>query len=154
MEELKNTLNKRNSGNSEPYLRYFLFLILLLLFFSSGCKEEHPVEPAAPSDIFEKLKLLPGVNVREVAPLYGYPRAFEIDLLQPVDHNNPDGEKFYQKIYLSHADETMPVIFAPSGYGASLQSVQEIAGIMGTNHLSVSHRFFIGSEPNPLDWNY
>jgi hypothetical protein len=139
--------------------RAFCLLIfaLALGFIHLGCEKEAPVEtetPSQPTDILGKLRSIPGIEATEVPPLYGFPRAFQIDLLQPLDHGFPEAQKFRQRIYLSYVDDTMPMVFAPSGYGASLQSVQEIAGILGTNHLSVAHRFFVEAEPNPLNWRF
>jgi hypothetical protein len=105
-------------------------------------------------DILEKIKTLEGVSVTEIAPQNGYPREFQLDITQPVDHNNPNGPKFTQRAYLSHVDETMPMVFAPNGYRSGPKSSQEIAGILKTNCLHVTHRFFFDSRPDPLDWQY
>lgn len=126
-------------------------LILIFLFFS-GCSN-NPSE-SEPTDILAKLQALPFIEVTEIAPHYGYNRAFQIDVQQPVDHNHPFGQQFIQRMYLSHADESMPMVFGPSGYGSSPQSVQEMAGILRTNHIAVVHRFFIDAKPDPLDWQY
>jgi len=138
--------------NSRIVFTIYIILVLFILLFSS-CDVTDPVE-FEPSDIYEKLRFMPGLEVTEIDPYYGYQRAFQIDMLQPVDHNNPDGQQFKQRIYLSHADESMPMVFAPSGYGSSPQSVQELGGILQTNHLAVVHRYFIDAEPNPMDWQY
>jgi hypothetical protein len=104
--------------------------------------------------LLEKIKTLEGVSVVEITPSFGYSRAFQIDLIQPVDHNNPNGAKFTQRIYLSHADESTPMVFAPNGYGAGPTSSQEIAKILQTNCLNVTHRYFYNSRPEPLNWEY
>ena len=129
---------------------WFLFALVLIL---SKCEKETPI-PAESADILEKLRALPGVEVAEIEPLYGYPRAFRIDLLQPVNHEDPNSPMFTQRIYLSHVDESLPMVFGPSGYGSSPGSVQEIAGIFQTNHLSVVHRYFIDAQPDPIDWQF
>jgi hypothetical protein len=46
------------------------------------------------------------------------------------------------------------MVFAPSGYGTSPQSGQELAGILQTNCLSVTHRYFPDARPAILDWQY
>lgn len=128
----------------------FIMLILISSFY--GCKKNE--DPFESLDLLAKLNSLDGVEAIEISPEYGYSRAFQIDVLQPVDHNNPDGAKFTQRVYLSHADESLPMIFAPSGYAASSRSGQEIAGVMGANCLNVTHRFFPDAQPDPLDWQY
>ena len=105
---------------------WFCSMCLLFLFIVNSCKKEDP----GPLDLLDRLNAIPGLYAEEIEPHYGYPRAFQIDFEQPVDHLNPDGAKFMQRIYLSHSNEETPMIFGPSGYGASSKSVQEIAGIM------------------------
>jgi hypothetical protein len=105
-------------------------------------------------DILERLNALPGVQAREIQPYYGYPRAFQLDFTQPVDHDNPTGPSFTQRAYLSHVADSLPMVFAPSGYGTTPQSGQELAGILQTNCLSVTHRFFPDARPANLDWQY
>ena len=46
------------------------------------------------------------------------------------------------------------MVFAPSGYGTTPQSGQELAGILQTSCLNVTHRFFPEARPEPLDWQY
>jgi len=107
-----------------------------------------------PSDILERLWELPGVAAVEIEPHHGYPRAFQIDVTQPVDHANPGGEQFAQRVYLSHVDEALPMVFAPSGYAVGPTTGQELAGILQTNCLSVTHRYFDGAEPASMDWQH
>lgn len=105
-------------------------------------------------DVLERLEALPGVDAAEVEPYYDHPRAFRLDITQPVDHANPGGPSFVQRVYLSHVDEEMPMVFAPDGYAATERSGQEMAGILRTNCLNVTHRYFEGAQPHPLDWQY
>lgn len=74
-----------------------------------SCSEE-PIEPPdfdpEPLDLLERLQNLAGVEVTEIAPDGPYVRAFQIDITQPVDHNNPGGQTFTQRAYLSHLDES------------------------------------------------
>lgn len=128
-----------------------IMLMAYILILSTSCKKDPDFDSL---DILEKIKTLPGVTVVEITPSFGYPRAFQIDILQPVDHQNPDGATFSQRIYLSHSNEDTPMVFAPNGYGASPTSGQEIAKILQTNCLNVTHRYFYNARPDPLDWQY
>ena len=129
--------------------KLFCFIGLFGAFFLS-CDEK----PTSPERLLDRLDRLPGVEVAEKVPYYGFPRAFQIDFIQPVDHDNPGGPTFRQRAYLYHVDESAPMIFAPSGYSAGPQTLQEIAGYITANHLSVSHRYFDDAKPNPVDWQY
>jgi hypothetical protein len=46
------------------------------------------------------------------------------------------------------------MVFAPSGYGTTPQSGQELAGMLGTNCISVTHRYFPDARPAEMDWQY
>lgn len=132
-------------------------LIFVLLFIIAGvsCKKESSiVQPVDNRDILEKLRTLPGIDVREIEPLNEYPRQFEIDFEQPVDHNNPAGATFKQRVYLSHIDESAPVIFMPSGYTARAQTQCELSLVMDANQMQVTHRYMQGARPDIMDWQY
>lgn len=131
----------------------YLSILLILLALIYGCNKDDN-NSSGNLDLLAKIQSLEGVDAIEITPEYGYLRAFQIDVTQPVDHNNPDGAKFTQRVYLSHSGESMPMVFAPSGYTTSSRSGQEIAGILETNCLNVTHRYFTNAKPSPLDWQY
>jgi hypothetical protein len=95
---------------------------------------------------------LEGVNVIEITPQNGYSRQFEIDIIQPIDHINNDGQTFIQRAYLSHVSDTEPMILAASGYSASSKYLSELAEARTVNQLQVAHRFMPGAEPPSYDW--
>jgi len=128
-----------------------IYIVITSSIIFTSCKKEPDFDSL---DILEKIQSLPGVTVTEITPAYNYARAFQIDLTQPVDHKNPNGAKFTQRLYLSHSDEKTPMVFAPNGYGSSPTSIQEIAKILQTNCLNVTHRYFYNSRPDPLNWQY
>jgi hypothetical protein len=138
-------------------VKYSFRTIIFSLFILTlaTCKKDEPVPVDFDSlDVLDKIMSLEGVYVTEIPSLTGAPREFEIDIIQPVDHNNPNGAKFFQRAYLSHVDESMPMIFAPSGYQSEPTSSQELAVLLQTNCLVVSHRYFFDSRPSTLDWHY
>ena len=110
--------------------------------------------PPADLDLLDRLNALPGVSAREIPPQYGYPRAFQLDITQPLDHRAPFGRTFTQRAYLSHTDESMPLVFGTSGYGANEYTGSELAALLQTNGLYVVHRFFPDARPSPMDWRY
>jgi hypothetical protein len=127
-------------------------LVVALALGAAACGDD--VTAPVTHDLLDQLNALPGVTAREIAPRYGYPRAFQLDITQPVDHRNPAGATFTQRAYLSHVDETAPMIFGAYGYGATEASGEELAGILQGNGVYVTHRFFPGSRPEPADWRY
>jgi len=128
-----------------------IFLVGLLAHLTACSR--NPTQPA-PTDLLGRLQALPGASVVEIESRYGYPNAFQIDLRQPVDHDNPGGRTFTQRLYLYHADESLPMVFSTNGYGITSGYVAELAGIMQANHLSAVHRYFEDARPEPADYRY
>jgi hypothetical protein len=147
MGEVDVDFNVASYRSTNMVKKHFAAAASLLLVLSC----DNPTEPV---DILTQLRALPGVTVTEIEPHYDYPRAFRLDITQPVDHDAPNGPQFTQRAYLFHVDDDMPMVFAPSGYGTSPRSGQEIAGVLGTNALNVTHRYFVDAEPDPMDWQY
>ncbi len=76
---------------------------------------------------------------------------------QPVNHKNPEGNQFTQRVFLSHLDFKNPVVFITEGYGADYaahpQYVNELCPILNANQICVEHRYFSESIPDPVDWS-
>jgi hypothetical protein len=128
------------------------FLLLVVIF---ACKEQStlPVE-IDNRDLLEKLNSLTGITAREITPQNGFNRQFEVYITQPLDHQNPDGITFQQRIFISHVNELAPVVFMPSGYSSSPVKVAEISNPLQANQVYVAHRFMIGARPSILAWQY
>ncbi|MGW8265532.1 MAG: S28 family serine protease, partial [Longimicrobiales bacterium] len=144
-------LGKVLEASPRPPLSLFLLQALLLV---SACSDATGPDPWDRGDILDRLNALPGVVAVEIEPYYGYPRAFQLDITQPVDHNRPNGPSFTQRAYLSHVADSISMVFAPSGYGTTPQSGQELAEILQANCLSVTHRYFPEARPGNPDWRY
>ena len=118
-----------------------------------ACSDDAPTEPQ--TDLLSRLRALPDVQVTEISPEHNFcERQFQIDITQPLDHDNPNGESFQQRLYLSHVDESLPVVFFPSGYWARATTLYELTEMMGCNQIAACHRFYDGALPDNLDWQY
>lgn len=107
------------------------------------------------SNLKTTLESLPGIiSIEQIQPDSEYVEAFKIFIEQPVDHNNPDGEKFNQKFYLSHIDESLPMVIELDGYNIDFNRSNELASILKCNKIVVEHRYFGESVPNVLNWKY
>jgi len=130
-----------------------LLAALAMAWPLGGCTDALAPIPEA-TTLLDRLNELPGVRAREIPSTVGFGWAFELDITQPVDHDDPEGPTFVQRAYLTHTGEWDPMIFAPNGYASNWGSAQELGLILHTNTLNVTHRFFIDSEPVPMDWRY
>ena len=107
------------------------------------------------TDIAAALAMLPGISqiAEGTTSTTGY-RFFTMVIDQPVDHQNPAGAHFAQRITLMHRDCAAPVIVYNSGYSVSTRSGRtELTRLTSGNQISMEHRFFGTSVPNPPDWS-
>lgn len=96
-------------------------------------------------------------EVREVRVLKNeaaFERVLEVMIEQPVDHRNPDGESFSQRVYISHVDPSKPVVLITAGYDAKYYYTSEITSALQCNQVMVEHRYFGRSRPDSIQWQY
>ncbi len=78
--------------------------------------------------------------------------------VQPVNHDDPNGRTFEQRIVLHHVDRAAPMILYTSGYYLfGLDYLSELGTAMTANQVSTEQRFFGTSVPDGLtadDWQY
>ena len=112
-----------------------------------------PAQAAAPADIADQLAAIPGMTVAEQnQPAPGF-RFFFLTYRQPVDHTNPDGPTFAQRLQLLHRDVTRPMVLHTTGYNMPTGPFRsEPTQLVDGNQISVEQRFFTPSRPNPADW--
>ena len=125
-----------------------IFVILLTGLLLSSCAKKY-------MSLNERLASLEAERIDTIkADTSVFKQAFEIHLLQPIDHNDPDGEKFSQRIYLSYAGADKPVVLVTEGYGAGRNYTTELADYLDCNQIIAEHRYFGESVPDSLDWEY
>jgi len=135
-------------------MRYIIHLLIIALLVSSCKKQATQIEPVDNRDILDKLADISDIRVTEIEPKNGFQRQFEVHITQPLDHNNPEGIVFEQRIFISHTSNEGPVIYMPSGYSSSPVKVCELAKPLQANQVYVAHRFMLGAKPNLMDWQY
>ena len=121
----------------------------------AACGDNTQVAPDAPSTagLLNQLNALPGVRAEEMptdAAGFSY---IVLHFRQPVDHDNPTGPTFEQEVSLLHADIGAPMIVHTSGYWDYYRdSPVELTRMLSANQISIEHRYFAESRPNPADW--
>jgi len=83
-----------------------------------------------------------------------FERILEVMIEQPIDHRNPDGETFNQRLYISHINPERPVVMVTAGYDAKYYYTSEIAQELKCNQIMVEHRYFGRSAPDNMGWQY
>jgi hypothetical protein len=83
-----------------------------------------------------------------------FERILEVMIEQPLDHRNPQGESFAQRVYISHVDPSKPVVLITAGYDAKYYYTSEISAKLRCNQVLVEHRYFGRSVPDSLDWEF
>ena len=123
------------------------FLALLIILISSNAFSQ--------DDLKERILSLPSIiSVKNIEPGSDFKEAFEIFIEQPVDQKNPDREKFTQKLYLSHRNESLPMVIEMDGYNVSYNRPGELEEILNCNRIIVEHRYFGESKPENIEWNH
>ncbi|MCD6565972.1 MAG: hypothetical protein J7K53_08505 [Bacteroidales bacterium] len=79
---------------------------------------------------------------------------YELKIRQPLDHSEPSGYFFFQKVYLLHKGFNKPVVMNTAGYGRSRPYAFELTTLLDANQVDVEHRYFGDSQPDSLDYNY
>jgi hypothetical protein len=124
----------------------FLLLVVLVFLLSCGREEE--------LTLLERLQRIPGLTVAEIATLPGFEQAFQVDISQPVDHNDAARGTFQQRFYLSFRSEDAPTVFYTTGYGVSRNYESEPAALLQANQILMVHRYFPDAVPSQTDWSF
>ncbi len=102
-------------------------------------------------------EFLDKIEARDVRVLESesiYDSIVEVMIVQPLDHRDPDGGTFEQRLYISHFDPSSPVVLVTEGYDARYYYTAEIAARLKCNQVMVEHRYFGRSAPDSLEWQY
>ena len=78
----------------------------------------------------------------------------ELQIRQPIDHNNPDAGYFEQMVYLLHKDFNKPVVLVTEGYAARPNATNELTKLLDANQIIVEHRYFGKSLLDSLDYQF
>lgn len=109
----------------------------------------------SPEDLLEKLRALDGVTFEEF-PTGTKPYTYYVlRFTQPVDHGDPGGPRFAQRVSLLHRDLDAPMIALTSGYWDYYgDNPYELTTLLAANQISIEHRYFGESRPAPADWTH
>jgi len=108
----------------------------------------------APEELVDQLEALDGVTVEQRATTTEGYAFFVLRFTQPVDHADPGGQTFQQRVSLLHKDAAAPMIALTTGYWDYYEDIPyELTQVLGANQISIEHRYFGESRPEPSDWS-
>ncbi len=124
---------------------YFLFGLILCCTYS--------ILSAQSTEQLEQMFFdLPDIHFERIDDIEGQP-AYHIKLKQSTDHENPQNGFFYQRILLIHRGFDKPTVINTNGYQLQ-KGPTELIELLDANYISVEHRYFGPSTPEPLNWQY
>ena len=126
-------------------MKYLLQTFLILWYSSIGFAQN--------SILIDWLKTVPEIEVVDTINSDNFSEVYEVFITLPIDHNNPEGPKFKEQIFLSHVDKDKPIVIELDGYAVTNRPT-ELSKILKCNQIMVEHRFFGESVPAPFDWKY
>lgn len=129
----------------------FLFVVIALSLFSCNTVKLETVEILTFQQ--ELQKLFPDAEITKMEAKDHFTKAFQMVLNQPLDHKNREAGTFKHYVYLSHVDETMPVVLVTEGYDAKPRTY-ELSEIFKGNQVQVEYRFYGKSRPDSIPWQY
>ena len=128
-----------------------LFLFVLLFALSTNAISQ--TNTVKDTELYRWLISIPDLEVKQIKADTIFSEVYEILITQPIDHNNPDGPKFKQQLFLSHLGKAKPMVIEVDGYAVDNRST-ELSKILNCNNITVEHRYFGESVPAPFDWQY
>lgn len=140
-------IRPRASASIRVHLRLILAFLSLSAFAADSALPE--------TDLARKLKALPGVKaLAESRKDPAYQECYTLTFEQPLDHQKPDGEKFTQRVHVSHVNFDAPVLLETEGYSSNGNRKAELQKMLGGSMVTVEHRFFGKSVPVQMQWEY
>ncbi len=137
----------RPAWQAGPVKRFWVACLVL-----AACGADDTPEP--PKDLIDQLQAIPGITVEQTETDTPGVTYFVLHFTQPVDHEAPDGQTFQQEVSLLHRGLDAPMIVQTSGYyDYYLDHPVELTNLLISNQISIEHRFFGASRPDPADWS-
>lgn len=125
-----------------------------LLLCASAVILSFNIQLNAQDDLRNALFGLPDAIFEQIKTAEGYEASYEIKFKQPLDHNHPEMDFFYQRIYLNHRGFDSPTILVTEGYERDYNRLYELSDFVGGNQILVEHRYYGTSTPDSMDYTY
>lgn len=127
----------------------FPFMLSLSIFIFVSCQTN--IQSA--KDVLSQIAIIDSIKPIENDSLFQ--STYEVWFRMPLDHNNPNSPTFPLRAYYSHKDFNKPMVVVIEGYTMYTSRANELTQILGSNQLTIEHRFFDRSRPkDSIPWKY
>lgn len=110
------------------------------------------------SDLQKFLESIPEISFTKIDSVDRFAEFYHLEVTQPLDHKNPNGETFKQRVFLSLNEKTKPVVLVTEGYNANRAAkknyITEITKVLDANQIFVEHRYWGTSFPDSTNYDY
>jgi hypothetical protein len=96
---------------------------------------------------------LPNVSFKKISLPGDKYLKYDLLIRQPLDHQHPDKDFFYQRVSFTHRGFNNPTLMETQGYGLGPAS-SELQDLFNANDLNIEYRFCGKSKPDSLRWEY
>ncbi|MCP4898706.1 MAG: peptidase [bacterium] len=141
-----------DSSHRLPIPLAIAFLAISIL--TGACTCSSPSASDASSLATRLAAALPSATVEDREPEPPFVAECAVILKQPLDHADPEGPQFDQRIVVSEINPDHPVVLITEGYAFGKNYTRELAEVLDANQVRVEHRFFGESKPEDTDWQY
>jgi len=126
-----------------PFLLVGLFVILI---------SSKPI-PQTPEEVLSQISFVDSFSkIKNDTTMFA--STYVVWFKMPIDHNDPNSPTFPLKGYYSHRDFSKPMVVVIDGYAMYTSRPNELSRILGSNQLTIEHRFFDQSRPkDSIPWS-
>lgn len=104
-----------------------------------------------------RLLAVEGVNDVQCLPTTCFAEKYVFFIQQPVDHQQPEGSQFKQRIIIGLKGVDCPTVLVTEGYFAHYALAEgyeeELTRLLDANMVVCEYRYFGESVPDPCDWD-
>lgn len=132
-------------------MKRFISLLLIVLFTTFQVF-------ASPEELKQKLQSIDAISEIEQLSSDIYAGKYVVKIKQLINPKDSSAGTFTQRVIINHIGFDRPTVLVTEGYGAAYalrdKYQEELSRLFNTNVVTVEHRYFLESTPEPLNWDY
>lgn len=113
---------------------------------------------ATSEELGKKLQSIDAISEIEQLHSTIYTGKYVVKIKQFLNPKDSSAGTFTQRVIINHVGFDRPTVLVTEGYGAAYalrgNYQEELSRLFNTNVITVEHRYFLESTPDPLNWDY